>query len=323
MCLLHLRPPRRSASLDARNPSPITTDKLSAGSCYTPVTSQTNLTDRIYFAVHLALTVLVCVRRPVVEHWPWYVVWNLTAMGAILALTRRQRDGGLWEFAHNWQPVLFFFTVFEEVSFLSLALRGAWQNSYLIAWESALFAVRPADWLHRYSSPWFSELLEIGYLSFYPLYPAVAGVLWLRRRRARYAGGFRRLTDGLSMGYAVCYATYLLFPTRSPFHNAENSASLAAGQGTGPFHLLVGRIQNSAGVHGNAFPSAHIMLTFVVLVFVVRYFPRYAPWLLLCLLLMCVAAVYDGYHYGVDVIGGAVLGMAVGVVFVGREATGD
>jgi membrane-associated phospholipid phosphatase len=75
-------------------------------------------------------------------------------------------------------------------------------------------------------------------------------------------------------------------------------------------------------VHGNAFPSAHIMLAFTVLVFVVRYFPRYASWVAVCVLLMCVGAVYDGYHYGVDVIAGAVLGTVVGAVF-GREATGD
>jgi membrane-associated phospholipid phosphatase len=242
-------------------------------------------------------------------------------MAVILVFARRRRDGWLWEFAHDWLPLIFFFTVFEEVSFLSLALRGTWQNAYLVAWESALFEAPPGEWLHRYSSPWFSELLEFGYLSFYPLYPVVAGALWLGRNQAGYAGGFRRLTDGLSMGNAVCYATYLLFPTRSPSHNVGQDALVS--RPTGPFHFLVGWLQTSAGVHGNAFPSAHIMLAFTVLVFVVRYFPRFAPWLLLCVLLMCVGAVYDEYHYAVDVIAGAVLGMAVGVVFVRRETAGD
>jgi membrane-associated phospholipid phosphatase len=283
------------------------------------VTSQTNLTDRIFFVVLLALTVLVCARYPSVPCWPRYVAWDLTAMAAILVFARRQSNGWLWEFVHDWLPAIFFFTVFEEVSFLSLALRGAWQNSYLVAWESALFAVPPAEWLHRFSSTWISELLEFGYLSFYPLYPVVAGLLWLWRREPGYAGGFRHLTDGLSIGYAVCYVTYLLFPTRSPSHNLEQTASVATAPPTGFFHSMVGWLQNNAGVHGNAFPSAHIMLAFTVLVFVVRYFPRCAPWLLVCVLLMCVGAVYDGYHYAVDVIAGAVLGMAVGVMLVGRR----
>jgi membrane-associated phospholipid phosphatase len=280
-----------------------------------------NLTDRVYLTVHLALTVLVCARSSQVAHWPWYLAWNVMAMAAILVFAGKQHNSSRWEFVHGWLPGLFFITVFEEVSFLSLGLRGAWQNDSLVAWEAALFAVPPAEWLHRYSSMWWRELLEFGYFSFYPLYPAVAGVLWAWRHRARYAGAFRRMTDGLSVGYAVCYATYLLFPTRSPAHNAEQSAAALAGSlPTGPFHFLVHLIQSGAGVHGNAFPSGHIMLGFAVLVFVVRYFPRAAPWLAICVSLMSVGAVYDGYHYAVDVVAGAALGTAVGAMFVGRKA---
>ena len=79
-------------------------------------------------------------------------------------------------------------------------------------------------------------------------------------------------------------------------------------------------MQGTAGVHGNAFPSAHLMLAFAVLVFVFRYFPRFAPWLLFCVLLMGAGAVYDGYHYAVDVVAGALLGMAVAGMFVGSNS---
>src|SRR5215469_893220 len=147
-----------------------------------------NLTDRIYVAVYVALTVLVCSRYYVVPHWPWYVAWNASAIIVILFLARKRSDGSVWEFAHDWLPVIFFISVFEEVPFLSLTLRGGWQNPFLITWESAVFAVPPREWLRRYSSPWFSELLEFGYLSFYPLYLVIGGVLWVRRERPRFAG---------------------------------------------------------------------------------------------------------------------------------------
>jgi membrane-associated phospholipid phosphatase len=285
------------------------------------VTLRTNLTDRIYLAAHCVLTLLVCARYPEVKHWPWYVAWNLIAMGAILVVARKQHDGQFWEFAHDWLPMIFFVTAFEEVSFLSLAVRGAWQNPYLIAWESAVLAAPPAEWLRRWASPWFSELLEFGYLSFYPLYPVVAGMLWAWRGRPGCAGAFRRLTDALSVTYAFCYTVYLLFPTRSPSHNVGLNFAALPHSG-GPFHFLVRLIQSRGGVHGNAFPSSHIAVAFVGLVFVVRYFPRAAPWLLVCVLLMCGGAVNDGYHYALDVIAGALLGMAVGVGFVGRRVNG-
>ncbi len=278
----------------------------------------TNLTDRVYLAVHLALTLLVCARFTEVAHSPRYAVWNLVAMATILYGAQKQHDGSWWEFLHDWLPALFFITVFEEVSFLSLSLRGAWQNPVVIGWESALFAVPPGEWLRTHVPAWGSELLQLGYLSFYLFYPVVAGMLWRWRRHTPYAGGFRRMTDALSVAYVVCYATYLLFPVRSPSHNVGLDAGASTKSG-GPFHFLVTLVQARAGVHGNAFPSSHIMLACGVLVFAFRYFPRLAVALLVCVVLMCVGAVYDGYHYAIDVIAGGLLGVVVGLAFVVRK----
>lgn len=277
-----------------------------------------NLTDRIYVAVHLTLTLLVCVRHDRVEHWFGYVVWNLCSITAIMVLARKQGDSRAWGFAHDWLPAFLFITVFEEVSFLSLVLRAGWQNEHLIAFESRLFPVPPMEWMHLHAKDWLVEFLEFGYFAFYPLYPVVGGMFWGWNDRPPFAGAFRRLTDTLSVGYVICYTTYLLFPTRSP-------ANLAGVQQIGSAHAglfqhLVRGIQNNAGVHGNAFPSAHIMLAFVVLMFAYRYLPRVAPWLLFPILLMCVGAVYDGYHYASDVVVGAIVGMVVAVVFLRKGA---
>ena len=270
-----------------------------------------NLTDRIYLTVHLALTVLVCAYHQRVENWTWYVTWNFGVIAVILLLARKQSDGVGWEFAHDWLPAIFFITVFEEVSYLSLSIRGDWQNDHLIAFESLLFAVPPALWMHEHASSWMVEFLEFGYFVFYPLYPVFGGMFWAWRERPRFAGTFRRLTDALSVGYVLCYATYLLFPAQSPA-NRLGVQQIASAHG-GPFQTMVRLIQNHGGVHGNAFPSAHIMLAFVVLLFVYRFLPRVAPWVLMSNLLMCFGAVYDGYHYASDVVAGALIGIVLGI----------
>ena len=271
-----------------------------------------NLTDRIYVAVHLALTLLVLVRHNSVRHWPVYLVWNLVAIAAILLLAHKQNEGKAWEFAHDWLPAIFFITVFEEVSFLSLSIRGGWQNAHIIALESWLFGVSPMQWMHAHVRDWLIEFLEFGYFAFYPLYPAIGGLFWAWRDRPGYVGAFRRLTNTLSIGYVICYATYLLFPTQSPANRAGVQQIGSAHPGV--FQHLVRIIQDNAGVHGNAFPSAHIMLAFIVLMFSYRFLPRVAPWLLFPILLMCVGAVHDGYHYATDVFSGALMGIALGGV---------
>ncbi len=276
-----------------------------------------NLTDRIYVAVHVALTALVCARYQHVHDWPLYVGWNFCVIVIILLLAHERRDGITWEFAHDWLAAFVFITVFEEVSFLSLSLRSGWQNVHVNEWEALLFALPPALWMHGRAAAWLVQFLEFGYFAFYPLYPVVGGIFWVWRERPPFANAFRRLTDAASVGYLICYMTYLLLPVRSPA-NSVGVQQFSGGASKGLFHNLVGLIQNHAGVHGNAFPSAHIMLAFVVLMFAYRFLPRLAPWLLFPILLMCVGAVYDGYHYSSDVIAGALLGIVVGVTFAGH-----
>lgn len=271
-----------------------------------------NLSDRFYLAVHLVLALIVCARHDHVRHWPAYLLCDLISIAVILLLASKQDTRSGWQFAHDWLPAIFFITVFEQVSFLSLALRGEWQNSFVIALESRIFYVVPMQWLHDRASNWVIELLEFGYFAFYPLYPVVGGMFWAWRQRLPFRGAFRRLTDTLSVGYAICYTTYLLFPTQSPA-NRVGVQQIGSTHG-GIFERAVRDIQNHAGVHGNAFPSAHIMLAFVVLMFAYRYLPRLAPWLLFPILLMCVGAVYDGYHYTTDVAAGAMIGIVIGAI---------
>ncbi|MGB8889703.1 MAG: phosphatase PAP2 family protein [Candidatus Korobacteraceae bacterium] len=246
-------------------------------------------------------------------------MWNVLAIAAILLLARKQGDSREWAFAHDWLPALLFITVFEEVSFLSLAIRTNWQNQYVMGFESRLFSASPMEWMHLRATDWLVEFLEFGYVAFYPLYPVVGGMFWAWRERPPFPNAFRRLTDALSVGYVICYATYLLFPTRSPANLAGVQQIGSAHPGL--FQHLVRGVQNNAGVHGNAFPGAHIMLAFVVLMFAYRYLPRLAPWLLFPILLMCVGAVYDGYHYASDVVVGAMVGIAVGMVFLKKSTT--
>lgn len=276
-----------------------------------------NFTDRTYLAVHIGLAVLLATSGRQVAHWPAYLIGDTVAVLLIVLLARKQNDGKSWRFAHDWLPAIFFITVFEQVSFLSLSIRGTWQNEHVIAFERQLFGLPPMEWMHAHAKNWVIEFLEFGYFAFYPLYPAVGGTFWAWRERPRFRGAFRRLTDTLTVGYVICYATYLLFPTQSPA-NLVGVQQIGSTHG-GVFERAVRDIQDHAGVHGNAFPSAHIMLAFVVLIFVYRYLPRAAPWLLFPILLMCAGAVYDGYHYTSDVAIGGLMGIVLGVAAI-RES---
>ena len=81
-----------------------------------------------------------------------------------------------------------------------------------------------------------------------------------------------------------------------------------------PFKVIEGTRQ-LVGAYGYAFPSSHAANTFAAGTFIALRFPRVA-WLLVIPFLVGYSRVYVGVHYPLDVLGGAVLGAAVGFGFV-------
>ena len=62
---------------------------------------------------------------------------------------------------------------------------------------------------------------------------------------------------------------------------------------------------------GAAFPSSHMAVTVAQTVMAFRWQPKLGAILALVSLLVGVGAVYGGFHYGVDMIAGALLGLVV------------
>jgi membrane-associated phospholipid phosphatase len=81
----------------------------------------------------------------------------------------------------------------------------------------------------------------------------------------------------------------------------------------GPFHALV-RLVQRAGVHGNAFPSAHVAGALPPVIFAWRHAPRLGAALTLLVALMGPGAVYDGYHYASDVVAGIAVGAVAAAI---------
>lgn len=266
-----------------------------------------NLADRLYstWFVCLSITLLI---RPEVPH---ATISDLTinilfVVTIALSAIWDDRSPG-WRVVHDWYPMLLFIVVFEEVARLSMAFVPRWQDGILLRMEGAMFAQPPTEWLARFRQPLLIELLEFGYFSFYWMLPLVGIVLYGRGwKKVRQILPFRRWMDALAIGYVVCFTTYLLFPTEGPAHTLGRQPT----EVSGPFRWLVLLIQRHGGVHGNAFPSGHVMAATICVLAALRWAPRLGRWLIAPLLLMCIGAVYDSYHYVSDVVAGLVLGAA-------------
>ncbi len=271
-----------------------------------------NLTDGLYATLYLVLAVAVCLVPSRVPTWPSYVLLHFAIILAILILAANRDRNRAWRFAHDWYPFFIFILIFEETARLSLAFIPSWRDALILRFEAVLFPQPPTFWLNQWHSLLLIEVLEFGYFTFYWILPAVGGVLYADVWNADAAGSrnprspYRMWMDATAIGYMACYALFLLFPTEGPAHTLP----FAHTQPGGPFRWLVLLIQHNGGVHGNAFPSGHIMASTVALFAALRWKPGFGKWLVAPVILMCVGAVYDNYHYSSDVVAGAIIGAA-------------
>jgi membrane-associated phospholipid phosphatase len=279
-----------------------------------------NTTDRMLAFWYLALTLALLTRPRPLATFGGYLVLHVIVLATIFSLAVLSRLGRWWRFAHDWFPTFVFVAAFEEVARLSLVFVPRWQDPLILRVEAALFPVPPTVWLGQFHQLWLVELLEFGYFTFYWIMFVVGGVLysgvWKAHSHADVGDPhqpFRIWMDATVLGYLICYIIFLVFPTEGPAHTLPRQLATGA---TGPFHWLVLLIQHHAGVHGNAFPSGHIMASVVALLAAVKWKPCLAKWLTVPVLLMCVGAVYDGYHYASDIIAGALLGAATFLLLV-------
>ncbi|MBZ5534179.1 MAG: phosphatase PAP2 family protein [Acidobacteriia bacterium] len=260
-----------------------------------------NSVDWMYLVYLLAMALLAVLRRP-----PGAAALILLAHGliatAIVGLAAWRERSAVVRFLHDWYPLAMFIFSFEEVARFALSISPHWHNDVLVRMEESVFGVSPNEWIGRFRSPWLSEVLDAGYFSYYPMFPVAGGLLYARKDKTL----FRELMLTSVVMYGMAFLVYLLFPTQSPLH-AANSASAAIKGGA--FTWLVGLVQRHAGVHGNAFPSSHVALAVLCVVFAWRHARKAGLALLPFLVLISVSSIYDGYHYLSDVVAGILVAL--------------
>lgn len=196
--------------------------------------------------------------------------------------------------------------------------------------EQALFGFQPAlvfaqDW----PQPVVSELLSLGYVSYYPLIGTMVFYYFVQRYEQ-----FDRAVFTIIASFFLFYAIFIFLPVAGPqyYYVAAGVDQIAAGVfpdvgnyfethqeslpipgwKDGFFHDLVIFFHDAGERPTAAFPSSHVGVTVVLLWLARQARSRLLLWFMVPLaLLMFFATFYIQAHYAIDAIAGLVAGTII------------
>lgn len=202
-------------------------------------------------------------------------------------------------------------------------------------WEQALFGCQPSLlFSQKVPYGWFSELMCLGYVSYFPLMLITYFYYFIHRYSELRMSAFIMLSS-----FFAYYVVFVLLPVTGPqfYYLAVGTEKIAAGifpnlgdwflthseRMAAPgwpdgifYHLL--DITHDAGERPTAaFPSSHVGITTVVMLLALRTRSKGLIFTILPFyILMCLSTVYIYAHYVIDAIAGLLTGILLYFLFV-------
>jgi len=194
---------------------------------------------------------------------------------------------------------------------------------YLLAGlEQTIFGFQPAQVFNQlYPQRWFSEILNMGYLAYYPLIIGTCIYFFFLSRRI-----FEKFFFIVLFSFFCYYLIYILFPTAGPqyyyqaigldqvnsgvfpkigFYFDKHQALSSIGNNSGFFSQMVQNTQQVGERPTAAFPSSHVGISTLIMILIVKNRQRILLSILFPIYLALVTAtVYIQAHYVIDVIAG-------------------
>ncbi|HEY5615602.1 MAG TPA: phosphatase PAP2 family protein [Bacteroidota bacterium] len=275
-----------------------------------------NPADLVTISFHAFLMLLNLVFSSRVSDWYWLVPANALGICFIfyLAHSAKKRKTKLLMHLHRWYIYAAVLLTFKELYLMVRPIHPIDYDTLLISVDQWLFGVNPTEWLAQFSNPALTEILQLGYSSYYLLF-IIVGIDVYRKHSWH---GYDRAAFMIVYGFYLSYLGYFLLPAVGPrftLHTFELlNLELPGLFFTEPLRAFINAgesiptdIANPVDfVQRDVFPSGHTQLSLVV-VYCAFHFKVASRWLLASLAtLLVLGTVYLRYHYVIDVIAGVV-----------------
>ena len=242
-----------------------------------------------------------------------------------------------WAIYYLWPCKLtIFFRVLAQMAFLGWWYPDTYEMNRALpnldhvfaGWEQSLFGYQPSLlFAQKVPYGWFSELMCLGYVSYFPLMLITYLYYFIKRYQEFQMTSFVMLSS-----FFAYYVVFVLLPVTGPqfyylavgtekiaegiFPNLgdwflTHSERMAAPGWTDGFWYHMLDLTHDAGERPTAaFPSSHVGVTTVVMLLALRTRSKGLTFTILPFyILMCLSTVYIYAHYAIDAIAGLMTGV--------------
>lgn len=276
--------------------------------------------DRLNILGLIGITLVALIFHARVNAYPLILVANVLVISGIVILQRinARKRIAIVRFISRWYSIPLIFLTFKELYLMVHRIHPTDLDYLLIRLDRLIFGVDPTSVLDRIATPGLTEFLQICYSSFYLLW-IILGFDLLRTKNER---GFLYFLFVLMLGFYTSYAGYLLVPAIGPRFTLYDFALLdkqLPGLYLTPIlrHIInsgesITNVARAAMLaQRDCFPSGHTEMTLITIAIALKYRAKSAMIIIPLGTGLIFATVYMRYHYGVDVIAGALFAVLV------------
>lgn len=218
-------------------------------------------------------------------------------LGGAIALAWTGRIADRWA---NWIPFAALPVMYWGFPWAAVPADRAMHDPLVAGWDRALFgsdvSVTLAGML---PSPIVSEVLHLSYLLYYAT--IYLPPLMMHRRRADAALG--RTAFAFAIAMVASFVAFNVFPVEGPRYLGR----VPPGVPEGFFRSICLFFLEGGSSRGTAFPSSHLAIAGVQALSSYAWSRSLGKSLMAVAGLLGIGAVYGGFHYGVDMLAGALV----------------
>ncbi|MFH1416338.1 MAG: phosphatase PAP2 family protein [Elusimicrobiota bacterium] len=287
------------------------------------------LIDALFVGYMVILSVFLLFFHHGVTYWYMYIAVHVAVISLIVVfvpMLAGSKNKSL-VFLRWFYPILLFAFNYKEINAFTHILVPEWADRAIMDFEIMIFGAHPTLWLERFVSPVVTEIMKFDYFSYYLMIWAGAGILYVSGTKKEYV----RYLSTVCLAFYISYIGFIVVPVRGPRYTLYDKYTrdyvVTVGDYYGPyveddvagkqtraldgyaFTRLQDLIMRYGSLHGGCMPSSHIAVAFVCMMMMWIYRRKVFLWYLPFVSVLCVAVVYNRYHYVSDVAAGVLVGL--------------